>query len=150
MELSKKLGRNGIDHVYAMTGIPNYPYNTSLQLKETIAAFPELIRSAARCLFISDYFNFLLSGKMANELSICSHSQLVDVRTRDWSTEALAYFGIPSRWFGRPALSPKGLGPVVGLPALKGVRSVLVPGQADTACAFTAMPAASDGSGPLP
>ena len=41
--------------------------------------------------------------------------------------------------------SPRRLGPVTGIPELRGVASVLVPGH-DTACAFAAMPAAVDGS----
>jgi rhamnulokinase len=144
-ELSEALGRSGIGRVYSLTGIPNYPYNTSLQLKETLRACPKLRAAVARCLFISDYFNFLLSGRMENELSICSYSQLIDVRGRDWSAAALAYFGVPRPWFARPALSPRRLGPVTGLPELNGVESVLVPGH-DTARAFAAMPAAPDGT----
>jgi rhamnulokinase len=143
--LSARLARGGVAQVYALTGIPNYPYNTSLQLQETIGALPGITGVASRCLFLSDYFNFLLSGRMANELSICSHSQLIDVHRRDWSAQALAYFGIPRHWFSTPALSPKTLGPVTGVAELKGVRSILVPGH-DTACAFTAMPAEPDGS----
>lgn len=144
-KLSARLARRGLDQVYALTGIPNYPYNTSLQLQETLAACPAMADAAARCLFIPDYFNFLLSGRMENELSVCSHSQLLDVQGRDWSAGALAFFGIPRHWFSPPACSPRRLGPVTGLPELRGVRSVLVPGH-DTACAFTAMPAAADGS----
>ncbi len=143
--LSAELGRRGIGQVYALTGIPNYPYNTSLQLQETLRACPEMSDVAARCLFIPDYFNFLLSGRMENELSVCSHSQLIDVHGRDWSGEALAYFGIPRNWFSKPALSPLVLGPVKGIPGLERVKAVLVPGH-DTACAFTAMPAEADGS----
>ena len=30
--LSAALGRDGLDHIYTLTGIPNYSYNTSLQL----------------------------------------------------------------------------------------------------------------------
>jgi rhamnulokinase len=131
--------------VYALTGVPSYPYNTSLQLQETLAARPELAKADVHCLFISDYFNFLLSGRMENELSVCSHSQLIDVHGRDWSRGALAHFGIPRSWLRRPALSPRPLGPVTGLPELKGVAAILVPGH-DTACAFAAMPAAADGS----
>jgi rhamnulokinase len=82
---------------------------------------------------------------MENELSVASHSQLLDVHGADWSGEALAHFGVPRHWFSKPRLSPKRLGPVIGLPELKGVLSILVPGH-DTACAFTAMPAAPDGS----
>ena len=143
--LSRQLDRRGIGQVYALTGIPNYPYNSSLQLQETLRACPEISDVAARCLFISDYFNFLLSGRMENELSVCSHSQLIDVNGNDWSQEALAFFGVPRHWFGTPVLSPQKLGRVRGLPGLEAVQSVIVPGH-DTACAFTAMPAASDGS----
>jgi rhamnulokinase len=142
---SARLARRGIDRVYALTGIPNYPYNTSLQLEETLAACPAMAKAASRCLFIPDYFNFLISGRMVNELSIASHSQLIDVHGRDWSQAALNYFGIPGKWFEPAALSPRRLGPVTGVAELKGVVSVLVPGH-DTACAFAAMPAASDGS----
>jgi rhamnulokinase len=142
---SERLGRRGMDRVYSLTGIPNYPYNTSLQLQETLRAHPGLAGVAARCLFISDYFNFLLSGRMENELSIASHSQLLDVHGGGWSRPALEYFGIPAGLFGRPARSPQSLGPVTGIPELKGVAALLVPGH-DTACAFAAMPAAADGS----
>jgi rhamnulokinase len=142
---SKRLARRGIERVYGLTGIPNYPYNTSLQLQETFSSFPRLADVASRCLFIPDYFNFLISGRMVNELSIASHSQLIDVRASDWSGAALRYFGIPRRLFGAAALSPRRLGTAVGLPELKGLVSVLVPGH-DTACAFAAMPAVADGS----
>jgi rhamnulokinase len=143
--LSDELGRGSFAKIYGLTGIPNYPYNTSLQLKETLAAFPRLGDSVARCLFISDYFNFLLTGRMANELSISSHSQLLDVRGMDWSPRALRHFGIPRRWFSKPRRSPAALGAIKGLPELAGVRAILVPGH-DTACAFAAMPAAPDGN----
>ena len=142
---SERLGRRGIDRVYALTGIPNYPYNTSLQLQETLASCPGMAEVASRCLFIPDYFNFLISGKMVNELSVASHSQLIDVNGRDWSNVALRHFGIPRSWFGEAALSPRRLGGATGVAELKGVVSVLVPGH-DTACAFAAMPAAPDSS----
>jgi rhamnulokinase len=143
--VSERLGRRGIGRVYSLTGIPNYPYNTSLQLQETLSACPAVSRAADRCLFIPDYFNFLISGRMENELSVASHSQLIDVHGCNWSSSALKFFGIPRRWFGPAALSPLRLGPVIGLPELKGVMSVLVPGH-DTACAFAAMPADPDAS----
>jgi rhamnulokinase len=142
---SERLGKGGISRVYSLTGIPNYPYNTSLQLQETLSSCPAIARVASRCLFIPDYFNFLLSGRMVNELSMASHSQLIDVHGKDWSKAALRYFGVPPGWFERPTPSPGRLGPVRGIPELKGVISALVPGH-DTACAFAAMPAAADGS----
>lgn len=142
---SAALARHGFEKVYKLTGVPNYPYNTSLQLQETLAAAPGIPRTAARCLFIPDYFNFLLSGKMENEISICSHAQLLDVQSEGWSSAALRFFGIPRHWFSTPAKSPRRLGRVTGIPELGGVETILVPGH-DTACAFAAMPAAPDGS----
>jgi len=142
---AQALARRGIGRIYELTGVPDYAYNTSLQLQETLAARPEIRRARVRCLFISDYFNFLLSGRMANELSICSHAQLLDVHRCDWSRPALAHFGIPRGWFSPPQRSPRRLGRVTALPELRGVSLVLVPGH-DTACAFAAMPAAVDGS----
>jgi rhamnulokinase len=140
-----RLGRRGINEIYALTGIPNLAFNTSLQLQETLASCPNIPEVAARCLFVPDYFNFLLSGRMANELSISSTSQLLSVGGRSWCTEALAHFGIPERWFSKPLASPRRLGPVTGIAGMRGVLSVLVPGH-DTACAYAAMPAAADGS----
>ena len=133
-----------LQRIYAATGIPNIFYNTSLQLAETMAAYPALRTIVSRCLFLLDYFNFLLSGRMVNETSIASTSQLLDVRRLDWSHATLSHFGIPARWFDKPTLANKILGPVTGLPGWEHVQSVVVPGH-DTAAAYAAMPAHSGG-----
>lgn len=145
LEPARKFEQTGYPRIYALTGLPSHVFNTSLQLQETLAASPGIARTAARCLFIADYFNFLLSGRMENEISICSHSQFLDVKSTEWSTAAMKYFGIPRHWFSRPALAAQKLGPVRDIPELAGVETVLAPGH-DTACAFAAMPAAADGS----
>jgi rhamnulokinase len=141
----KRLAAHGCEYIYAATGVPEIFYNSSLQLEETVRRFPAIADLAARCLFLPDYFNFLLSGRMVNELSISSTSQLLDVHGRDWSVAALAHFGIPAYWFTRPVPAGTKLGTIRGLPALKGVRVIAAPGH-DTACAYAAMPASADGS----
>ena len=143
----KRLGntRAALDRIYATTGIPNVFYNTSLQLEEVVAACPAIEDLATRCLFLPDYFNFLLSGRMANELTIASTSQLIDVHTTDWSRAALDHFRIPPQWFSRPVLAGTKLGRVCGLPELDGTQVIAVPGH-DTACAYDAMPASPDGT----
>ncbi|MSU51220.1 MAG: rhamnulokinase, partial [Opitutus sp.] len=143
----KRLGhtRAALDRIYAATGIPNVFYNSSLQLEETVANCPAITDLATRCLFLPDYFNFLLSGRMANELSIASTSQLLDVHTTDWSRAALNYFRIPPQWFSKPIPAGTKLGRVRALPELAGVQVIAVPGH-DTACAYDAMPAAADGA----
>ncbi len=136
--------RAALERVYAATGIPNVFYNTSLQLAEVVASCPSIADLATRCLFLPDYFNYLLSGRLENEFTIASTSQLIDVHSTGWSRAALDYFHLPAQWFTPPVLSGTKLGRVTSLPELKGAQVVAVPGH-DTACAYDAMPAAPDG-----
>ena len=132
--------RAALDRVYAATGIPNVFYNSSLQLEETVTRCPAVADITARCLFLPDYFNYLLSGRMENEISIASTTQLLDVHGTDWSRATLDHFHIPAVWFTPPIRANTVLGVVQSLPELKGVKVVAVPGH-DTACAYDAMPA---------
>lgn len=142
--------RAALDRLYAATGIPNVFYNSSLQLAEVVAACPAIEDLATRCLFLPDYFNFLLSGRMENEFTIASTSQLLDVHSRGWSRPALDYFRLPPQWFSPPLLSGARLGRLRpelagGAPALARTQVIAVPGH-DTACAYDAMPASPDGN----
>ena len=137
--------RAALARVYAATGIPNVFYNSSLHLEETVASCPAITDLATRCLFLPDYFNFLLSGRMENELTVASTSQLLDVHSTDWSPAALKHFRLPSQWFSKPIKSGTRLGAVKNFPELAGVQVVAVPGH-DTAAAYDAMPASPDGT----
>lgn len=135
--------RAAYERIYAATGIPAVFYNASFQLEETVASCPAVTALAARCLFLPDYFNYLLSGRMANEVSIASTTQLLDVHSTSWSRAALDHFKLPAAWFSEPVLAGTKLGKVRGLPALPALEStqvIAVPGH-DTACAYDAMPA---------
>ena len=136
----KRLAAGKINQVYAATGVPNVFYNTSLQLEAMLRDHPETRRLADRCLFLPDYFNVLLSGRLENEVSLSCTSQLLSLTGRGWSAPTLRHFGIPARWFGKPVLAGTLLGGVKSLPELDGVKVVAVPGH-DTACAYDAMPA---------
>ena len=137
--------RAALERIYAATGIPNVFYNSSLQLEEVVAHCPAIEDQATRCLFLPDYFNFLLSGRMENELTISSTSQLLDVHSTDWSRATLDHFRIPPQWFSKPVLAGTKLGRVQNFPALAGAQVIAVPGH-DTACAYDAMPASPDGT----
>lgn len=137
--------RAALDRIYAATGVPNVFYNSSLQLAEVVTSCPAVADIATRCLFLPDYFNYLLSGRMEIELSIASTSQLLDVHATDWSRAALDYFHLPAQWFTKPVLAGTRLGPVKGIAELHGVQVIAVPGH-DTACAYSAMPASPDGT----
>src|SRR5688572_1558742 len=142
--------RAALDRIYAATGIPNVLYNSSLHLEETVTQCPAITDLATRCLFLPDYFNFLLSGRMENELTIASTSQLLDVHSTDWSRVALNYFRIPPQWFTKPIRSGTRLGRLrkdiaAAAPALARTQVIAVPGH-DTACAYDAMPASPNGN----
>jgi len=137
--------RAALERVYAATGIPNVFYNSSLQLAETVASCPAVADTATRCLFLPDYFNYLLSGRMANGLSIGSTTQLLDVHANDWSRVALDYFRVPPTWLTPPVASGARLGCARGFPGLEHAQVIAVPGH-DTTCAYDAIPAAADGS----
>jgi len=137
--------RAALERIYAATGIPAVFYNSSLQLEETVASCPAVADLATRCLFLPDYFNYLLSGRMANELTIASTTQLLDVHSTDWSRAALDHFHLPATWFSKPVLAGTKLGKVRGIDAPKATQVIAVPGH-DTACAYDAMPASPDGT----
>jgi len=137
--------RAALERIYAATGIPNVFYNSSLQLEETVASCPAITDLATRCLFLPDYFNFLLSGRMENEFTIASTTQLIDVHSTDWSRAALKHFRLPTQWFSKPILSGTRLGKVKNFPELAGTQVIAVPGH-DTAAAYDAMPANPDGT----
>ena len=138
--LRKRLIDAGDDRkLYDWTGLPPINYNTALQLGETLAAFPQLKDMAARVLLLPDYFNYLLSGRMCNEVSIASTGQLLDLHGVSFSEQTLDYFGIPQRWFEGPSKAGMKLGKVRGIEGLEDVETILVPGH-DTSCAFEAIP----------
>ncbi len=109
--------RAAYDRIYAATGIPAVFYNSSFQLAETVESCPAITDLATRCLFLPDYFNFLLSGKMANGLSIASTTQLLDVNGDDWSRVALDYFRVPPIWLTTPVKAGTKLGRLSRRPA---------------------------------
>lgn len=142
----KALAANGASRIYAATGIPNVFYNTSLQLAEAVARCPAVTDLATRCLFLPDYFNYLLCGRMENELTVASTSQLLDVHgSGEWSRAALSHFHIPAEWFTGPIKPGTRLGRVINFPELAGAQVIAVPSH-DTASAYDAMPAAEDGN----
>lgn len=137
--LAKLVAAGDDAQLYEWTGIPGINYNTGLQLHESLQTYPQL-RDLCDCvLHLPDYFNFLLTGKRLNEVSICSTGQLLPVSGEGFSHRALKYFGILEYWFSGPTKAGRRLGPVQEVEELETLEVVLVPGH-DTSCAFEAIP----------
>ncbi len=131
------------DDVYGITGIQFLGFNTLFQLMAEQNVGGDVYDRAEHLLFIPDLIHAWLSGVAVNEYTVASTSQLLDVRTRDWSPRLLAVAGVPRRLFPRMVMPGEVIGTLRpawacawGMPEL---RVVAPPGH-DTASAVVAVP----------
>ena len=132
-----KVGRKAL---YMSTGIQFMDFNTLFQLNAEHDEADSLLSKADRLLFIPDLINFALCGTMANEATIASTSQIIDVQTRDWCKPLLAKLGIPEHLFSTPVQPGTMLGSLRGLTGMEKVPVAAV-GAHDTASAVASVPA---------
>ncbi len=133
------------EKVYALTGIQTLPFNTVFQLSAVAAENPQTLAAARHALFIPDLVNYWLCGRLANEYTIASTSQLLNARTRQWADEVLAAIQVPASLFHAPVMP----GSVLGETFVEGRHGstagrripVLAVGSHDTASAVAAVPA---------
>jgi len=129
--------------LYENTGIQTAFFNTLNQLYAEKLAGSTALSAADHILFTPDLLHYWLSGKMANEYSIASTSQLLDASTRNWSKDVIKAAGLPSKIFGKIVKPGTKLGSL--LPELReelGIKKldIVVPGSHDTASAVAAVP----------
>jgi rhamnulokinase len=133
--------------IYAKTGIQFLPFNSLYQLYAQSLSEPELLARTRRILFISDYFHFLLSGRVAVEKTIASTSQIWNLQDDCWDPDLIDALALPGEAFLPPVdpgteigeLSPS-LCESTGLNPLR----VIAPASHDTASAVLAVPAEGD------
>lgn len=132
------------EELYSTTGIMFIQFNTLVQLYAEKKSRPWALENAQSLLFPPDFFNWVLTGKTTNELTIASTSQFLDPGTGQWAEELLDRLEIP-RHFLCPLVRP---GTVIGplTPEIRaltgageGVKVVAVGGH-DTASALYATP----------
>lgn len=136
------LDRLNDQEVFRRAGIAKQPFNTVYQLMaETDLA------KASRCLFIPDYFHYLLSGVLCNELTDASTSSLLNAKTHAWDEGILEMAGIPPRLFPEAPAAP---GTPLGMLRPKIAEEVgfdcrvILPASHDTGSAYAAIPARDD------
>ncbi|HEY0499116.1 MAG TPA: rhamnulokinase family protein [Kutzneria sp.] len=127
--------RIGDDKLYEITGLQKLPFNTAYQLVAAMTT-PQY-EAAQQVLLIPDLLAYWLTGEIGAEYTNASTTELVDVRTRNWSLPLVAELGI------RPSLLPaiRQPGSLIGL--FEGTPVVAV-GSHDTASAVVGVPASSD------
>ncbi|HTY37485.1 MAG TPA: rhamnulokinase family protein [Bacteroidota bacterium] len=76
--------------VYELTGIQFLQLNTLYQLYATSVQRPDLIRDAARLLFMPDIFNYFFAGTTSSEFTFATTSQMYNPRSKRWDGELLS------------------------------------------------------------
>ena len=135
------------EKLYDLTGIQVMDFNSLYQLLALQRDNPELLGIAKDMLFVPDLLNYFLTGKKQTEYTIASTSQLLDARSRNWSSEIIEKFGLPKHIFS-DIVEP---GTVCGKlrddvkEECGGIDpTVISVGAHDTASAVVAVPAKSD------
>jgi rhamnulokinase len=132
--------------IYGVTGLQFLPFNTIYQL--VAAAGTPQLEAARRLLLIPDLLGYWLTGAEVAEVTNASTTQLLDVRSRRWSTSLMNDVGVNAGLFP-PLVEP---GACVGqlLPAvleetgLSGPVPLTAVGSHDTASAIVGVPATSE------
>lgn len=126
------------DRLYEITGIQYLPFNTLFQILADKKYEPDHLKTVRNRLLMADYFNYMLGGRPAIDLSMASTTHMVDARTQDWSSEVLGAFGIDRSTLPDIVASGTVIGELEGRPGVKVVATC----SHDTAAAVAAVPAA--------
>lgn len=125
----------GDDRLYEITGLQKLPFNTAYQLVAAMTT-PQY-EAAQQVLLIPDLLAFWLTGEIGAEYTNASTTELLDVRTRNWSVPLLTELGI------RPSLLPAIRQPGSLIGDFEGTPVVAV-GSHDTASAVVGVPASGE------
>ncbi|MCD8357434.1 MAG: rhamnulokinase [Clostridia bacterium] len=132
--------------LYAKTGIQKQIFNTIYQLMAQKEYHPEEMLRAKIFLMIPDYLNFRLTGKMVNEYTNASSTNLVNAHTKMWDVKLIEQLGLPTGMFKTLKMP----GTIVGDLTESVQKSVgfnckvILPATHDTGSAFLAVPARDD------
>jgi rhamnulokinase len=123
---------------FQRTGINSYVFNTLYQLLSIQEG--KALERTSKILFIPCYISYLLSGTAANELSIASTSQMLEVDGNHWDHGILERLQVKEEKLGRVIDPGTRLGRAI-IPEASDFKleSVAVCGH-DTACVVAALP----------
>lgn len=132
--------------LYARTGIQKMMFNTIYQLMADKVQHPETMEKAKTLLFVPDFFNFMLTGRKANEYTEASTGQLISPETKDWDYELIEKLGYKKEIFQKvvtPGTALGNLRPEIAEEVGYDLELV-VPCTHDTGSAVLAVPANDD------
>jgi rhamnulokinase len=88
-----------LDFLFNASGIQNLPMNSLFQILGMREKLPEYYDMAKSLLLIPDLLNFLCTGEKNSEVSITSTSQLLDMRSADYSMAIFGHAGLSRSLF---------------------------------------------------
>ena len=129
--------------VFEQTGIQNNRINSLYQLSGIKRIMPELYGISQHMLLIPDLLAYFFTGEKFSEFSIASTTQMLDVRSKNYSQPILDFFGLSNSM-----LKPlKKHGEVIGMLKDSIAEELRIPvcpvicvPSHDTSCAVTAVP----------
>ncbi len=133
--------------LFELTGIQNHPMNSLYQLVGIRKLVPEYYSFAKDLLLVPDLLTYMFTGQKGTESTIASTSQLLDMRTQQYSQEVLDLMGLERTMF-HPVV-PHGQVRGLMLPSIAeklnipSIPFISVPSH-DTASAVVSVPATSD------
>ena len=145
--LAKALELVPAEKLYKYTGIQQMEINSLFQLLSMEDNKDPFLEIAHKLLFTPDLINYFLTGKIFNEYTIASTSQLLNTETKQWETDLFDKLGLNIQIMADIIQPGNLLGPL--LPPIseetetKNVKVYAV-GSHDTASAVAAIPARGD------
>ncbi|MBI9106466.1 MAG: carbohydrate kinase [Spirochaetales bacterium] len=134
--------------LFDLSGIQNHPMNSMYQLLGIRDMLPEYYEGAKDILFIPDLLNFMFTGEKGTENTIASTSQLLDMRTQDYSDKIFQVTNLDRSMFHPVVPHGKERGVMLGsiakhLEIDSTMPFISVPSH-DTASAVVSVPATED------
>lgn len=135
------------EQIYENTGLQFLPFNTIYQLFSMKLSRSAALARATHLLFMPDLFSYALCGKIYSEYTIASTSQLMNIRTGQWSQEIFDSLSLPSVIMAKTVRPGTVVGQVLAKTGIEigcGPIPVIAVGAHDTASAVAAVPADDD------
>ncbi|WP_437186679.1 rhamnulokinase [Planctomicrobium sp. SH668] len=129
--------------IFASTGLQFMPINTLYQVIAMQLQDPEMLAMADRFLMVPDFFHWLLCGSTVVEFTNATTTQFFDPRKRDWATELLRKFDVPTSMLPTVVTPGTKLGQLrADIAQSTGLQriDVIAPPTHDTAAAVAAVP----------
>jgi rhamnulokinase len=135
--------------IYESTGIQFMQLNSLYQLLAMRLANSVALAKTKSLIFIGDLFSYYLSGKAFGEYTLASTSQMMDMRTGEWSKQIFKKLSLPMEIMPKTVQPGQVVGQLtgaIGKELLCGSIPVIAVGSHDTASAVAAVPAQENGN----